>query len=159
MTWSLPLTPLPSSPPSRDLESFAEAHEAAVNSTDPEYGRGELVVDIPVEAQDLIQDGQMLRIGVEFSLETPTAGVQFVLPEGEGTLTERGAHMFTYGFENSSRLWFPCIDSFCDLCTWKLEFTVDESLTAVSCGDFASKVEFEPKQSRSETAITKARVS
>ncbi|KAF0292861.1 Transcription initiation factor TFIID subunit 2 [Amphibalanus amphitrite] len=124
----------------RDLESFAEAHEAAVNSTDPEYGRGELVVDIPVDAQDLIQEGQMLRIGVEFSLETPTAGVQFVLPDTDGTPAERGAHMFTYGFENSSRLWFPCIDSFCDLCTWKLEFTVDETLTAVSCGDLIETV-------------------
>lgn len=33
------------------------------------------------------------------------------------------------------RLWFPCIDSYSEPCTWKLEFTVDRLLTAVSCGD------------------------
>jgi transcription initiation factor TFIID subunit 2 len=48
--------------------------------------------------------------------------------------------MFTYGHENSSRLWFPCIDSFAEPCTWRLEFTVDENMTAVSCGDLIEVV-------------------
>lgn len=38
------------------------------------------------------------------------------------------------------RLWFPCIDSFSEPCTWKLEFTVDASLTAVSCGELIDTV-------------------
>lgn len=38
------------------------------------------------------------------------------------------------------RLWFPCIDTLSELCTWKLEFTVDESMTAVSCGDLVETV-------------------
>ena len=46
--------------------------------------------------------------------------------QGEGTLAEKSAHLFTYGHENSSRLWFPCIDTTSEPCTWKLEFTVDE---------------------------------
>lgn len=46
--------------------------------------------------------------------------------------------MFTYG--HSSRLWFPCIDSYAEPCTWKLEFTVDEFMTAVSCGDLVEVV-------------------
>lgn len=33
------------------------------------------------------------------------------------------------------RFWFPCVDSYSELCTWKLEFTVDASMVAVSCGD------------------------
>lgn len=48
--------------------------------------------------------------------------------------------MFTYQYENSSRLWFPCVDSFAEPCTWRLEFTVDESMTAVSCGDLIEVV-------------------
>lgn len=68
--------------------------------------------------------------------------------------------MFTYGWENSSRLWFPCIDSYSEVllggldwignptnlflttqvCTWKLEFTVDAAMTAVSCGDLVEVV-------------------
>lgn len=48
--------------------------------------------------------------------------------------------MYTYSYENSSRLWFPCVDSFAEPCTWKLEFTVDDSMTAVSCGDLVDIV-------------------
>lgn len=51
-----------------------------------------------------------------------------------------GAHMFTYGHENSSRQWFPCVDSYAEPCTWKLEFTVDEKMTAVSCGELIETV-------------------
>ena len=54
--------------------------------------------------------------------------------------TPRSAHLFTYGHENSSRLWFPCIDTTSEPCTWKLEFTVDESMTAVSCGELVETV-------------------
>ena len=48
--------------------------------------------------------------------------------------------MFTCGYENASRLWFPCVDTQSELCTWKLEFTVDESMTAVSVGDLVEVV-------------------
>lgn len=45
------------------------------------------------------------------------------------------AHLFTYKNHNSSRLWFPCIDSYGHPCTWILEFTVESHLTVISCGD------------------------
>lgn len=48
--------------------------------------------------------------------------------------------MFSCGHENSSRLWFPCVDSYAEPCTWKLEFTVDEFMTAVSNGDLIEVV-------------------
>lgn len=48
--------------------------------------------------------------------------------------------MFTHGTENASRLWFPCVDSYCEPCTWKLEFTVDSTMTAVSSGDLLEVV-------------------
>ncbi|KAH8029855.1 hypothetical protein HPB51_004890 [Rhipicephalus microplus] len=37
-------------------------------------------------------------------------------------------------------LWFPCIDSYADPCTWKMEFTVDSNMIAVSCGDLVETV-------------------
>lgn len=55
--------------------------------------------------------------------------------------------MYTYSHENSSRLWFPCVDSFAEPCTWKLEFTVDDSMIAVSCGDLVDVV-FTPDMRR-----------
>ena len=43
------------------------------------------------------------RICIEFSLEQPKGGIKFVVPDLDGTMLERGAHLFTYGYENSSR--------------------------------------------------------
>ncbi|XP_077546800.1 transcription initiation factor TFIID subunit 2-like [Haemaphysalis longicornis] len=124
----------------RNIDTFSAAHMAAVKSVDPGYGNGELSVRIPSEASHLVQEGKPLRVSVEFSLEKPQGGIHFVVPECEGTLAERGVHVFTYGHENSSRLWFPCIDSYADPCTWKMEFTVDSNMIAVSCGDLVETV-------------------
>ena len=122
---------------------------------------GELNIKVPSEAyqQGHIAEGKPLTISVEFSLEDTQGGIHFVVPEGATTTTkreteqgqtsavsqsqslaDRAAHLFTCGHENASRLWFPCIDSLGQLCTWKLEFTVDESMTAVSCGDLVETV-------------------
>ncbi|XP_026742462.1 transcription initiation factor TFIID subunit 2-like [Trichoplusia ni] len=125
-------------PNTRSLEVFSQFHLAAAQKIDPDHNSGELHVQIPEEAAHLVGEGRGLRIGIEFSLESPQGGMHFVVPEGEGTLVEKSAHMFTYG--HSARLWFPCVDSFAEPCTWKLEFTVDESLTAVSCGELVDVV-------------------
>ncbi len=55
-------------------------------------------------------------------------------------MSERAAHLFSCGHEGTSRLWFPCVDSLSEMCTWKLEFTVEEGMTAVSCGDLLETV-------------------
>lgn len=41
---------------------------------------------------------------------------------------------------STTRFWFPCVDSYSELCTWKLEFTVDASMVAVSCGDLVETI-------------------
>ncbi|KAG8236646.1 hypothetical protein J437_LFUL016338, partial [Ladona fulva] len=141
----------------QSLEYFSPRHLAAALQVDPDscgmgattgksgrstggYTGGELVVDIPSEALHLVVEGRPIRIAVEFSLEQPKGGLHFIVPSGEGSLVQRGAHMFTWGHANSSRLWFPCIDSFAQCCPWQLEFTVDEGMTAVSCGDLIETV-------------------
>lgn len=45
-----------------------------------------------------------------------------------------------YQIVSSPRFWFPCVDSYSELCTWKLEFTVDASMVAVSCGDLVETI-------------------
>ena len=57
------------------------------------------------------------RVCIEFSLEEPKGGLKFVVPDLDGTMLDRGAHLFTYGHENSARLWFPCVDSYAEVCT------------------------------------------
>ena len=128
---------------------------------DPDANGGELNIKVPPDVQSKISVGKPLTVSVEFSLENPQGGLHFVVPEGasnivkkdseasQGTsssttnvqsLADRAAHMFTCGHENASRLWFPCVDATSELCTWKLEFTVDESMTAVSNGDLVETV-------------------
>ncbi|CAH2011710.1 unnamed protein product [Acanthoscelides obtectus] len=124
----------------RSLDVFSNHHLNAALKVDPDNCAGELVVTIPPEAGHLVAEGTALRVGIEFSLEQPQGGIHFVVPPKEGTYAERGVHMFTYGHQNSSRLWFPCVDSYAEPCTWKLEFTVDEDMTAVSNGDLMEVV-------------------
>lgn len=38
------------------------------------------------------------------------------------------------------RLWFPCVDSFSEVCTWKIDVTVEKDLIAVSCGELVEQV-------------------
>lgn len=117
------------------MDSFSPAHQEAVAATDPDANLGEVIIKIPSEANHLMAEGRPMRIGIEFSLEQPSGGLHFVVPPGEGTLAEvnikfliineflifkylfhqRCAHMFTYGWENSARLWFPCIDSYSEV--------------------------------------------
>lgn len=131
----------------RSLDAFSKHHLSASLKVDPDNNSGELVVTVPPDASHLIAEGTALRVGIEFSLEQPQGGIHFVVPQKEGTYAERGVHLFTYGHQNSSRLWFPCVDSFAETCTWKLEFTVDEEMTAISNGDL-TEVVFTPDMRR-----------
>lgn len=129
----------------RSLEAFSKQHLAAAQKVDPDNNAGELMVQVPPHAAHLIAEGRPLRIGIEFSLENPQGGIHFALvpkksDQDTRTHAERGSHMYTYSYENSSRLWFPCVDSFAEPCTWKLEFTVDVSMIAISCGDLVETI-------------------
>ncbi|TDG50376.1 hypothetical protein AWZ03_003281 [Drosophila navojoa] len=130
-------------PKSRSLEVFSRNHLAAAQITDPDTNNGELLIVVPQEGYPLIQEGRGLRIRIEFSAENPKGGMHFVippLPSDDEIGQNYSAHMFTNCYENSTRLWFPCVDSFADPCTWRLEFTVDKNLTAVSCGELVEVI-------------------
>ncbi|XP_076803632.1 transcription initiation factor TFIID subunit 2-like [Clavelina lepadiformis] len=128
-------------PKSRNLEYLSQCHLAVMDSLDADSGyNGELSIRIPSEVMRLIKDNKPISVTIFFSIENPKGGIHFIVPEGNGTMAERAAHLFTYGHENSARLWFPCVDTYSEPCTWKLEYTVDESMTAVSCGDLVETV-------------------
>ncbi|CAG0916730.1 unnamed protein product [Notodromas monacha] len=125
----------------RSSEYLKIKHEEVAHDVDADVVKGEVFIPIPPSATSLISPtAAPIRVTVEFSFEQPQGGIQFVVPECEGTLVERAAHMFTYTHWNSARLWFPCIDTFSSPCTWKLEFTVDDGMVAVSNGDLLETV-------------------
>jgi len=124
----------------KTVDIFSGAHITACNATDSDRGHGELAIVIPSYLTSNIAEGKNIKVTIEFAIERPVGGIYFVVPSLEGTVSDVAAHLFTSGHENCSRQWFPCIDAYSEPCTWKLEFTVDSSLTAVSCGDLIETV-------------------
>ncbi|XP_048582004.1 transcription initiation factor TFIID subunit 2 isoform X3 [Nematostella vectensis] len=124
----------------RNLDYFLACQQNAVSSADPDYGGGELVIRIPKEVLSCAMERKQFRVSIEYSLEHPDSGIQFVTPKGDGTMAQRAAHLFTYTYANSSRLWFPCVDSYAEVCTWSIDITVDKDMVAVSCGELVDQV-------------------
>uniref|UniRef100_A0A672LV18 Transcription initiation factor TFIID subunit 2 n=1 Tax=Sinocyclocheilus grahami TaxID=75366 RepID=A0A672LV18_SINGR len=124
----------------RNLNYFSSAYTAAVSAVDPDAGNGELSIKVPSELWKQGDEMKVMKVYIEFSLDQPKGGLHFVVPDVEGSMAERAAHVFSFGNQNSTRFWFPCVDSYSELCTWKLEFTVDASMVAVSCGDLVETV-------------------
>lgn len=46
---------------------------------------------------------KVLKIHINFSLDQPKGGLHFVVPSVEGSMAERGAHVFSCGYQNSTR--------------------------------------------------------
>ncbi|CAH8451146.1 unnamed protein product [Schistosoma haematobium] len=118
----------------RTLDSFERRYTSVVMSTDPDEDAGEVTVRLPSDFWPLISQKSPFILTIEFSLNKPKSGFYFVVPDGEGSLSERGVHAFTAFTPNCSRLWFPCIDC-SEPCTWKIEVTVFEDLVAVAPGE------------------------
>ncbi|KAM4864852.1 LOW QUALITY PROTEIN: transcription initiation factor TFIID subunit 2-like, partial [Thomomys bottae] len=106
----------------------------------PDAGNGELCIKVPSELWKHVDELKVLKIHINFSLDQLKGGLHFVVPSIDGSRAERGAHVFSCGYQNSTRFWFPCVDSYSELCTWKLEFTVDAAMVAVSNGDLVETV-------------------
>lgn len=70
------------------MEVFSQCHLAAAQKIDPDHNSGELHIQIPEEAAHLVGEGRGLRIGIEFSLESPQGGMHFVVPEGDTSYAE-----------------------------------------------------------------------
>lgn len=126
----------------KTVDAFSQAYFTAVNAVDADRCHGEILVEIPTAFHHLVIEGRAVKLTIEFGVERPLGGLHFVVPpEGlNSTNAERAAHMYTSGFENCSRLWFPCVDAFSEPCTWKMEFTVDANMVAVAPGDLQEVV-------------------
>ncbi|BFZ20925.1 hypothetical protein BsWGS_23965 [Bradybaena similaris] len=122
----------------RNIDYFQKCQRNALSAVDPDLGNGEVVVALPPDVLTTVSALASFQVCIEFAIEQPQGGVHFVVPDLPGSMAERSAHMFTYGVENFSRMWFPCVDSFSEPCTWKIEVTVDRQMTAVSSGDLVS---------------------
>ena len=126
--------------PEKTLKEFKSSHLEAAYCN-------EIIVELPAEVKKEICDGSTFKIFVEFVIDKPKGGLQFVTPDEvvedviqleedqNSAAKPKFAHLFTYKNHNDSRLWFPCLDSYDQPCTWALEFTVESHLTVISCGE------------------------
>lgn len=70
------------------LTAFSAFHLNAAQITEPDNNNGELVISLPADVTTSVSDGTSIKISVEYSLEQPSGGVHFVIPEGDGSLVE-----------------------------------------------------------------------
>lgn len=133
----------------RKLDTFSNAHYEVVKTTDSDVGNGELIIRVPelTDIKSAILEHRTLHLCIAYMVENPTGGIYFAVNnqsnQANQSVEEKAAdddfmpHMFTYGKSNCSRLWFPCVDSFSESCTWTIMVTVDDIFTAISSGDLS----------------------
>ncbi|CAF3187412.1 unnamed protein product [Rotaria socialis] len=132
--------------PRRDLQSFLKRQQRFSEYVDPDEGNGELTIFIPSHLQKQVQNSSttdndnnshtseiVYTVTIDFSLERPESGIHFFIPDDDAKLSRLSRHLFTTGHD--ARLWFPCVDSYCEPATWTIEVTVEESLTVVASGE------------------------
>ncbi len=48
--------------------------------------------------------------------------------------------MYTHSSLDGARLWFPCVDTTTERCTYELQYTVDSPYFVISSGDLQQQV-------------------
>lgn len=77
--------------------------------------------------------GEQIKLAIEFCLEKPTGGIRFILNRGYDE-PNISTNSYLVTADNQSSCWFPCIQSYNECCTWKLEITCDEELEVLASG-------------------------
>lgn len=144
------------------MDTFSTAHYDVVKTTDSDVGNGELNIEVPdlADIKNAVLEHKPLHLFISYMVENPTGGLYFAVNNQSNqfsTSNESQAaaavdkdnvpaapeedtfvpHMFTTGRSNNSRLWFPCVDSFSESCTWSILVTVDDAYTAIASGELA----------------------
>lgn len=73
----------------------------------------------------------MFSIAIEFCLENPKGGLRFMPLDTEQDQSD----VYLCTIDHNSHFWFPCISSYNELCTWKIEVTVENDLNVIASGN------------------------
>ena len=94
---------------------------------------GELVINIPPNVQNTKTKEDRYDLRIYYQLLRPKSGVYFVTTDS--VYPNRFIHMHTNNQIAGARLWFPCVDTLYDRCTFQFEITVHSSLLVICSGD------------------------
>ncbi|VDD94445.1 unnamed protein product [Enterobius vermicularis] len=102
-----------------------------------EDSEGELRIIVPESCYDSMDEQMVIKVGIDVKVINPKHGIHFVSSFGKDDTMEKGAHVYTHRSNviSSTRSWLPCMDAPDQLCLWRIEITVDASLTAIASGE------------------------
>ncbi len=116
----------------RDLQSLLYQDELGRLAVDADESNGELYIQVPDSIREQLRNGVNIKLAIEFYLEKPQGGIRFVSNRG---CDEQMNESFLYTIDNGSHFWFPCLNSYNEHCTWKIEVTVNEDLNVIASGN------------------------
>ena len=116
----------------RDLQSLLYQDELGRLAVDADVSNGELCIQVPESIRELLRNGKNVKLAIEFYLEKPKGGIRFVLNRG---CDEQINDAFLYTIDNGSHFWFPCLNSYNQQCTWKIEVTANEDFNVIASGN------------------------
>ena len=122
----------------RDVKYFFQSNRENVFASDLDlpHSVGELIITVP---QAEIHASDVIKLSIECKLDKPRGGIQFVVPHNaplsDSLIIPQGCHMYTTTIANNSRLWFPCVDSYSELCTWEINICCPSTCFAIAVGE------------------------
>lgn len=73
-------------------------------------------------------------LAVEFCLEKPKGGVRFMSKKPFATSSSMD-HVYLCSVDHNAHYWFPCVNSYNEPCTWKIEVIVEDNFTVIASGN------------------------
>ena len=122
----------------RDAKYFFQSNKENVLSSDLDLPNslGELIISIP---QSELYSSDKIKLNIECKLDKPRGGIQFITPHNsplaDNIALPQGCHMYTTTQGNTSRLWFPCVDCYSELCTWEINICCPSTCFALATGE------------------------
>jgi hypothetical protein len=115
----------------RNLQTFLSHQELAAVSVEADEGNGELYIQVPPIYQQKLKEGKHCKVAIEFMVERPDGGLQFI----NSLYKDKTSFDSLATIDHNSCYWFPCVQSYNELCTWKLEITIsDPNLIVIASG-------------------------
>jgi transcription initiation factor TFIID subunit 2 len=66
-------------------------------------------------------------LAIEFCVESPKGGIRFISVEDQVN--------YLCTIDHNPHFWFPCVSSYAEPCTWKIEAVVEESMKVIASGN------------------------
>ena len=85
----------------------------------------------------ILKEQKSLKISIEFVLDDAEGSLNFITPPSG---RENWSDCYLYTINHSTPVWFPCVQSSNELCTWKIEVSVRKEHTAIVSGDLIEKI-------------------